>query len=247
MNNLLKVCLCIPVIYSVSGWTGTTWVDVRGAHNIRADTNETRIKFMHQATNGFYFSAEATQSHNESFFGDEDSRDGKEDGVTGVSQEIETRWQFPLGNGYSIAPGLTTVFTKTNTHYRPFIQGWKAFDNGINLAARYRYNTVNDAHSDRKLGSDEYTRRKSHQFDIWIAYNIGRFGMSWNPRFRYQDGVDQGTGRDTYWEHTLAFSYKMDDDWTPYIELGSLDKTYVDDHGTHKNEFVGRLGITKKL
>ncbi|MDK1015132.1 hypothetical protein QMS73_18100, partial [Cronobacter sakazakii] len=81
MNNLLKVCLCIPVIYSVSGWTGTTWVDVRGAHNIRADTNETRIKFMHQATNGFYFSAEATQSHNESFFGDEDSRDGKEDGV----------------------------------------------------------------------------------------------------------------------------------------------------------------------
>ncbi|MBE8365835.1 hypothetical protein IQA89_18370, partial [Leptospira borgpetersenii serovar Balcanica] len=120
-------------------------------------------------TNGFYFSAEATQSHNESFFGDEDSRDGKEDGVTGVSQEIETRWQFPLGNCYSIAPGLTTVFTKTNTHYRPFIQGWKAFDNGINLAARYRYNTVNDAHSDRKLDSDEYPRRKSHQFDIWIA------------------------------------------------------------------------------
>lgn len=247
MNNILKGLLCFSVIYSSFGWSGNTWVDVRAAHNVRADSNETRIKFMHQANNGFYFSAEATQSHNDSFFGDEDSRDGKDEGVTGVSQEIETRWQFQLGNGYSIAPGMTTIFTKTNTHYHPFIQGWKDFGNGINLSARYRYNTTNDAHSDKELNSDNYTRRQAHQFDIWIAWNIDRFGMSYNPRFRYQDGVDQGTGKDTYWEHTLAFSYKLDNDWTPYIELGSIDKTYIDSDGSHQNEFVGRLGITKKL
>ena len=46
---------------------------------------------------------------------------------------------------------MVTVFTASNTHYRPFIQGWKAFDNGLNLSARYRYNTVNDAHSDKEL------------------------------------------------------------------------------------------------
>lgn len=67
----------------------------------------------------------------------------------------------------------------------------EVFDNGLNLSARYRYNTVNDSHSDRELDGSGYTRRQSHQFDIWFAYNIGKFGMSYNPRFRWQDGVDQ--------------------------------------------------------
>lgn len=89
---------------------------------------------------------------------------------------------------------MVTVFTASNTHYRPFIQGWKAFDNGLNLSARYRYNTVNDAHSDKELDGSGYTRRQSHQFDIWFAYNIGKFGMSYNPRFRWQDNVDREPG-----------------------------------------------------
>ena len=142
---------------------------------------------------------------------------------------------------------MVTVFTASNTHYRPFIQGWKAFDNGLNLAARYRYNTVNDAHSDKELDGSGYTRRQSHQFDIWFAYNIGKFGMSYNPRFRWQDGVDQGTGDDTYWEHTVAFNYKLDDGWTPYVELVSLDKTYLTQDGNHENDYAIRLGIVKQL
>ena len=84
-------------------------------------------------------------------------------------------------------------------------------------------------------------------FDIWFAYNIGKFGMSYNPRFRWQDGVDQGTGDDTYWEHTVAFNYKLDDGWTPYVELVSLDKTYINDHGNHENDYAVRLGIVKQL
>ena len=164
-----------------------------------------------------------------------------------AEQEIETRGRFDLGNGFAFAPGMVTVSTASNTHYRPFIQGWKAFDNGLNLSARYRYNTVNDAHSDKELDGSGYTRRQSHQFDIWFAYNIGKFGMSYNPRFRWQDNVDQGTGDDTYWEHTVAFNYKLDDGWTPYVELVSLDKTYINNDGNHENDYAVRLGIVKQL
>lgn len=247
MKTHSKTLLITTLLASLPAWCANTSVDLRFGHNTNSDANDSRIKVMHQADNGFYFSVEAAQNHNDTVFGDTDSQNKDDKGVTEAAEEIETRWQIPLGNGYSFAPGLTTVFTSTNTHYRPFIQGWKSFDNGVNISARYRYNTVNDSHSDHVLNSDEYTRRESHQFDLWFAYNIGKFGMSYNPRFRYQDGVDQGTGRDTYWEHTVSFNYKLDQGWTPYVELVSLDKTYVNDDGNHENDYAVRLGIVKQL
>ncbi|HDT5423408.1 TPA: hypothetical protein QHJ63_002008 [Enterobacter hormaechei subsp. steigerwaltii] len=248
MKKIIIKATCISaLLLSTQGWCGNTSVDLRFGHNIRSDVNDSRIKVMHQANNGFYFSVEAAQNHNDTFFGDTDRYNPDDKGLTEAAQEIETRWRFDLGNGFAVAPGMVTVFTASNTHYRPFIQGWKAFDNGLNLSARYRYNTVNDAHSDKELDGSGYTRRQSHQFDIWFAYNIGKFGMSYNPRFRWQDNVDQGTGDDTYWEHTVAFNYKLDDGWTPYVELVSLDKTYINNDGNHENDYAVRLGIVKQL
>jgi hypothetical protein len=237
MKNIIIKATCISALFiSGQAWCGNTSVDLRFGHNTRSDVNDSRIKVMHQADNGFYFSVEAAQNHNDTFFGDTDRYNPDDKGLTEAAQEIETRWRFDLGNGYAVAPGMVTVFTAS-----------KSFDNGLNLSARYRYNTVNDAHSDKQLDGSGYTRRESHQFDVWFAYNIGKFGMSYNPRFRWQDNVDQGTGDDTYWEHTLAFNYKLDDGWTPYVELVSLDKTYINDDGNHENDYAVRLGIVKKL
>lgn len=193
-KTIIKVTCISALLLSTQGWCGNTSVDLRFGHNTRSDVNDSRIKVMHQADNGFYFSVEAAQNHNDTFFGDTDRNNPDDKGLTEAAQEIETRWRFNLGNGFAVAPGMVTVFTPSNTHYRPFIQGWKAFDNGLNLSARYRYNTVNDAHSDKELDGSGYTRRQSHQFDIWFAYNIGKFGMSYNPRFRWQDNVDQEPG-----------------------------------------------------
>jgi hypothetical protein len=44
-----------------------------------------------------------------------------------------------------------------------------------------------------------------------------------------------------------AFNYKLDDGWTPYVELVSLDKTYINDDGNHENDYAVRLGIVKQL
>lgn len=152
MKKIIIKATCISaLLLSTQGWCGNTSVDLRFGHNTRSDVNDSRIKVMHQANNGFYFSVEAAQNHNDTFFGDTDRYNPDDKGLTEAAQEIETRWRFDLGNGFAVAPGMVTVFTASNTHYRPFIQGWKAFDNGLNLSARYRYNTVNDAHSDKEL------------------------------------------------------------------------------------------------
>lgn len=147
--TIIKATCISTLLLSAQGWCGSTSVDLRFGHNTRSDVNDSRIKMMHQANNGFYFSVEAAQNHNDTFFGDTDRYNPDEKGLTEAAQEIETRWRFDLGDGFAVAPGMVTVFTASNTHYRPFIQGWKAFDNGLNMSARYRYNTVNDEHSDK--------------------------------------------------------------------------------------------------
>ena len=45
----------------------------------------------------------------------------------------------------------------------------------------------------------------------------------------------------------MAFNYKLDDGWTPYVELVSLDKTYLTQDGNHENDYAIRLGIVKQL
>ena len=124
MNKpLIKLSLLSALLISSQGWCGNTSVDLRFGHNTNSEANDSRIKVMHQADNGFYFSVEAAQNHNDTFFGDTDRYSSDDKGVTEAAQEIETRWRFDLGDGYSVAPGMVTVFTSSNTHYRPFIQG----------------------------------------------------------------------------------------------------------------------------
>ena len=40
---------------------------------------------------------------------------------------------------------------------------------------------------------------------------------------------------------------ELDDGWTPYVELVSLDKTYLTQDGNHENDYAIRLGIVKQL
>ncbi|MFA0349806.1 oligogalacturonate-specific porin KdgM family protein, partial [Vibrio sp. 10N.222.55.C6] len=91
------------------------------------------------------------------------------------------------------------------------------------------------------------TRGASNQFDIWLSKSFGDVGLMYNPRYRYQDGVDQGTGRDDYWEHTVMVNYKVNETWTPYMELVSVDETYVDSNGNRENDYAVRLGFVMNL
>ncbi len=68
MKKTIIKATCISVLLlSTQGWCGNTSVDLRFGHNTRSDVNDSRIKVMHQANNGFYFSVEAAQNHNDTF------------------------------------------------------------------------------------------------------------------------------------------------------------------------------------
>lgn len=107
MKKIIIKATCISaLLLSTQGWCGNTSVDLRFGHNTRSDVNDSRIKVMHQANNGFYFSVEAAQNHNDTFFGDTDRYNPDDKGLTEAAQEIETRWRFDLGNGFAVAPGM---------------------------------------------------------------------------------------------------------------------------------------------
>ena len=71
-KTIIKATCISALLLSTQGWCGNTSVDLRFGHNTRSDVNDSRIKVMHQANNGFYFSVEAAQNHNDTFFGDTD-------------------------------------------------------------------------------------------------------------------------------------------------------------------------------
>ncbi|VEB92976.1 Uncharacterised protein [Citrobacter koseri] len=63
MNKpLIKLSLLSALLISSQGWCGNTSVDLRFGHNTNSEANDSRIKVMHQADNGFYFSVEAAQT-----------------------------------------------------------------------------------------------------------------------------------------------------------------------------------------
>ncbi|WP_414641550.1 hypothetical protein [Buttiauxella sp.] len=77
-----KIALLTSLIISNAAWCATTAVDVRFGHNTNSDVNDSRIKVMHQADNGFYSSVEAAQNHNDTFFGDTDRLNSEDKGLT---------------------------------------------------------------------------------------------------------------------------------------------------------------------
>lgn len=83
MKKIIIKATCISaLLLSTQGWCGNTSVDLRFGHNTRSDVNDSRIKVMHQANNGFYFSVEAAQNHNDTFFGDTDRYNPDDKGLT---------------------------------------------------------------------------------------------------------------------------------------------------------------------
>lgn len=54
MKKIIIKATCISaLLLSTQGWCGNTSVDLRFGHNTRSDVNDSRIKVMHQANNGF--------------------------------------------------------------------------------------------------------------------------------------------------------------------------------------------------
>ncbi|MDL5029282.1 oligogalacturonate-specific porin KdgM family protein [Vibrio sp. TMPB1044] len=247
MKTQVLLCSTLIALSSMPTFAGETKLDVRFGHNTASDIRDSRVKFMHTFDTGFYFSAEAAQIHNDGYFAGNDSNDEDKNGLKAAAQEFEATYKFQINDQWYWAPGLVTVTAPNWTEYRPYLKLGTSFENGVSLTGRYRYNWSNDANGKDYLDGSGTTRGASNQFDIWLSKSFGDIGLMYNPRYRYQDGVDQGTGRDDYWEHTVMVNYKVNETWTPYMELVSVDETYVDSNSNRENDYAVRLGFVMNL
>jgi hypothetical protein len=234
-------------VISASSVASETKLDVRFGNNTNSDIKDSRVKFMHTFDSGFYFSAEAAQIHNDGYFAGNDSNDPDTNGLKAAAQEFEATYKFQINEDWFWAPGLVLVTAPNWTEYRPYLKLGTVFDNGLSVTSRYRYNWSNDANGKNKLDGSGTTRGASNQFDLWLSKSFGDVGLMYNPRYRFQEGVDQGTGRDDYWEHTVMVNYQLNETWTPYMELVSVDETYVDENGKRENDYAIRLGFVMTL
>lgn len=244
MKTKALLCSTLAAVSALPTFAGETKLDVRFGQNTASDIRDSRVKFMHTFDSGFYFSAEAAQIHGDGFFSGSDS---DTNGLKAAAQEFEATYKFEFGDDWYWSPGLVFVTAPNWTEYRPYLKLGKSFDNGVSLTGRYRYNWSNVDDGKNYLDGSGTTRGASNQFDLWVSKNFGDVGLMYNPRYRYQDGVDQGTGRDDYWEHTIMVNYKVNETWTPYMELVSVDETFVDVNGNRENDYAVRFGFVMSL
>ncbi|MGF1682784.1 oligogalacturonate-specific porin KdgM family protein [Photobacterium minamisatsumaniensis] len=247
MKKHTLICAALLASTAYPTFAGETKLDVRLGYNTTSENKDSRVKFMHTFDNGFYFSAEAAQIHNDSYFGGNDSNDEDKNGLKAAAQEFEATYKFSINESTYWSPGLVLVTAPNWTEYRPYLKLGTSFDNGLSVTGRYRYNWSNDANGKTYLDGSGNTRGASNQFDLWLSKSVGDWGFMYNPRYRFQDGVDQGTGRDDYWEHTVMVNYQLNETWTPYMELVSLDETYVNEAGKREQDYAIRFGFVMNL
>lgn len=161
-------------------------------------------------------------------------------------QEIEINKGIYF-NKFYVMPGFVWHTESAGTQFDPYFQvgyNWtKTFTTGI----RYRYNYWTYYTKDI---NKKWDRSAEHRIDLYVTKQFSdKFSIQYNPTF-YQKVADtqyyyKNDQRHTL-QHNFIFSYKATDSFTPYTELGYLDKT-KNDKGEKVGEYQIRIGFRYDL
>ena len=112
------------------------------------------------------------------------------------------------------------------------------FTDWFNLTFRYRYNHNN---YDTPDYNGQMDKNDTHEFaNYWNFKVTDAFFYTFEPHFfqRVND-YHSKNGKDHHWEITNKFSYRIDRNWLPYLELQWLDRW----NGYNREQYRIRLGL----
>jgi hypothetical protein len=152
------------------------------------------------------------------------------DNTVGDGHEFTADYRYAIDSQWTIAPFVGLVAVENATTYRAGTRlGYKINDQ-FTLTGRYRYEA-------RKLDRDQVDQdvpdrakrdQHVHRFDAWLGYAPGG-KLSYEYNFVYfKADYTRFNGKKTDYEQNLAFKYKWDKRWQPYVEFGDVKVNSTD-------------------
>jgi len=223
---MFKKTLALAVLCGSSFAVQAVTVDLRHEY-IDSGTNADRVAVSHRFDNGVGFSVEAKWKSGG------DKQDQPFSDVVGNGHEDQISWRWKATDNIAITPAFTIESTDSRTIYKPNIHAQYSFDNGFYVAARYRYEyTRNPSTPDRE---DD----KVNRGDAWVGFALG----DWRTELNYvyaksTEGTIRNNNKDYSNEYNAKLAYKIDKNWSPYVEVGNVGVKETDERQTRF-----RLGV----
>lgn len=189
-----------------------SWLNFREAYMSGSDQFQTKIEYGMKVDDTLYFSIQNTSGQGDSL-----------DEFNNRYNEVESNYKIPLTSNIFFWPGFVFNWGSNGSAFDPYVKlGLQVTDNFM-LIAGYRYNQNNYQSTD-VYGNQ--TEDANQEINLWADVNVtDRIWMEYNFTYHKRDSdFRYGNGTTENYEHTVALSYKVDDHFTPYIDVSQLDK-----------------------
>lgn len=226
----LKTALALACLLGAGASQAIT-IDYRHEFNDLAHENKDRVLISDRFENGLGYSVETKVK---SGGGNSNKSDTPYSDMVSNGAEFSLTYQFKPWDGWTVQPGINAEFTNNYTIYKPLLRVQYTFDNGIYIAARYRYEYTRDPRDEKP---DEHLNR----YEGWLGYRTGPWRGEFNYIWRDSDQI-RYDNRKTDYEYDFKLSYDVTKSWTPYIQVGNVK--YSSTSSNRQTRF--RIGIQYK-
>lgn len=139
--------------------------------------------------------------------------------------ELGASYNYKITDHVILQPGFIFESGSDTAIYKPYLRLQYNFDAGIYVAQRYRFDYARRTATNT---DDEKTNR----FDSYIGYSDNNFKLEYNFTWMDSDQIKFDDTKNNY-EHNVAFAWKVNKTFTPYLEVGNVAvNKYSDDRQT---------------
>lgn len=228
-DKLLLACAltgCFSVNTASAIELTDSWLNFREAYFTGSEQFQSKFEYGAKFDNGLYFAIQNTSGHGKRL-----------DKFKSRYNEAETNYRIPLSSRVFFWPGAVYNWSASGSAFDPYVKlGVKATDS-VMLAGGYRYNRNN--YKSLTINGDR-DNDYNHEINFWADWTVNEkiwtgYNFTYHKRsadFRYGNGTTEN------YEHSLAVSYNVDKNFTPYTDVTWLDKA-----GNGNNETRFRVGL----
>ncbi|QPR29479.1 hypothetical protein I6G97_07930 [Edwardsiella hoshinae] len=202
--TLAAATLALPYTYAA------TTLDFRHEYADSTRIHKDRIAIIQSLDNGVSFYVDASVKSG----GVNNEQDKFLSDLVTNAIEMGLSYNYKIDQNISLQPGIIFESGNDNAIYKPYLRAQYSFDNGLYLAGRYRYDY---ARKTQDGSNDETTNR----LDGYIGYRFADARLEYNYTQMYSDALKYNNKKTNY-EHNVAFAYKINQTFTPYIEVGNV-------------------------
>lgn len=206
--NVARTLALSALFFTVA--SQATTIDYRHEYADSSRINKDRIAVIHSFDNGVGFYVDASVKSG----GVNGEKDKFLSDLVTNAIEMGLSYNYKLSDNITLQPGIIFESGTDLAIYKPYLRAQYKFDSGFYLAGRYRYDY---ARKTQNNVDDEKTNR----LDGYIGWQFDQFRIEYDYTQMYSDAI-KFDNKKTNYEHNVAFSYRINEMFTPYIEVGNV-------------------------